>query len=186
MGIGPVTYLVADLSPGLQGFGGGFLALFCDPASPNVLALNLGRSSIVDVLRGVSVARSSVDASLHGVPGDGTVVALGDLVSSSSSSPSMVLMPKLTVAVSANTAGPILFRFFFLASAVWVAVIVAVARGGHLARHLPRAPRHKRSDLGGALLVAGASSSLPTDESEMYSSMCFCGAACTSTVARTL
>jgi hypothetical protein len=40
--------------------------------------------------------------------------------------------------------------------------------------------------LGGALLVAGASSSLPTDESEMYSLICCCGAARTSAAARTL
>jgi hypothetical protein len=76
MASGPATYLVTDLSPGLQGFGGTFLALFCDPRSPIVSTLYLWRSSIVDVLRGISTARSSVDAALRGVPADGAITAL--------------------------------------------------------------------------------------------------------------
>jgi hypothetical protein len=72
----------------------------------------------VDVLRGVFVACSSVDATLRGVLADGTVVTLGDLASSSSPSTFMVSTPELTVAVSADIAGSVLFHFFFLASAV--------------------------------------------------------------------
>jgi hypothetical protein len=110
--------LVDDLSPGLQGFRGAFLALFCDPRSPTVSALDLGRSSIVDVQRGVSIDRSSVDAALRGVPADGAVTALGDLSPSSSSSTLMVSTSELTMVVSTDTIGPVLFRFFFLASVV--------------------------------------------------------------------
>jgi hypothetical protein len=55
---------------------------------------------------------------LRGVLADGTVVTLGDLASSSSPSTFMVSTPELTVAVSADIAGSVLFRFFFLASAV--------------------------------------------------------------------
>jgi hypothetical protein len=157
-----MTYLVADLSPGLQGFGGDFLALFCDPRLPTVSALGLGRSSIVDVLRGVSTALSPVDAALRGVPTDGAVTALGDLALSSSSSMLMVSTLELTMAMSTDTVGPVLFRFYFLASTVWVAVIVAAAREAGI---LPVACRvHHSADLvtlGGALLVAGASSSHP-------------------------
>jgi hypothetical protein len=74
-----------------------------------------------------------------------------------------------------------------LASAVWVAAIMAAAREAGI---LPVVRRVRRgadvATLGGALLVVGASSSLPTDESEMYSSMCCCGAARTSAAAQTL
>jgi hypothetical protein len=42
------------------------VALFGDPTSPNVSALDLGCSSVVDVLRSVSVARSFVNFSLRG------------------------------------------------------------------------------------------------------------------------
>jgi hypothetical protein len=66
-----MTYLVADLRPGLQGFGGAFLALLCDPRSPTVSALNLGLSLVVDIQRGISTACSSVDTALRGVPADG-------------------------------------------------------------------------------------------------------------------
>jgi hypothetical protein len=166
---------------------GAFLALFCDPASPKVSAPDLGRSSIVDVLRGVSVARSSVDAALRGAPADGTVIALGDLASSSSSSMLMVSTLELTISVSADIAGPFHFCFFFLDSAVWVSTIMTTAREADI---LPAVCRVRRgvdaATLGGALLVAGASSSLPTDESEMYSSMCCCGVAYAFAVARTL
>jgi hypothetical protein len=41
--IGILTNLVADLRPGLQGLGGVFLALLCDPRSPTVSALDLAR-----------------------------------------------------------------------------------------------------------------------------------------------
>jgi hypothetical protein len=188
MGNGLVTYLVTDLSLSLQGFRGAFLALFCDPRSPTVSALDLGCSSIVHDLQGVSVARSSVNAALRGVPTDGVVTALGDLVSSSLSSTSMVSTLELTVAMSTDTKGPILFRFlFYLASAVWVAAVMAAAREADI---LPVTCRVRHDvdivTLGDTLLVAGASSSLPTDESKMYSSMSGCGASCTSSVARTL
>jgi hypothetical protein len=41
---GLLTYFVADLRPGLQGFGGAFFALLLDPRSLIVLVLHLGRS----------------------------------------------------------------------------------------------------------------------------------------------
>jgi hypothetical protein len=74
-----------------------------------------------------------------------------------------------------------------LASAVWVAVIMAAAREANILLVVCRV--HHSADiatLGGGLLVAGASSSLPTDESEMYYSMCYCGVACVSAATRTL
>jgi hypothetical protein len=181
-----MAYLVTDLRPGLQGFGGAFFALFCDPTLPNVSALGQGSSSVVDVLQGVSVSCPSGDAALRGVPADGVVIALSDLASSSSSPTSMVLTPELTVVVSTNTVSPLLFHFF-LASAVWVETIVAAAREADI---FPAVCRVRRAadvaTLGCTLLVAGASSSLPTEESEMYSSMGGCGAACKSAAARTL
>jgi hypothetical protein len=123
-----MTYLVADLRPGLQGFGGAFLTLLCDPRSPSVSALDLGRSSVADIRRGVSTACSSVDAAPRGVLTDGANVAHGESASPSSSSTSMVSMSELTVAVSTDTVGLVRFCFFFLASLVWVATIVAVAQ----------------------------------------------------------
>jgi hypothetical protein len=56
--VGIVAYLVADLSPGLQGLGGAFVALFCDPTLSNESVPDLGHSSVVEVLWGVSVTRS--------------------------------------------------------------------------------------------------------------------------------
>jgi hypothetical protein len=38
--IGLLTYLVADLRPGLQGLGGTFFALLCDQRSPTRSVLN--------------------------------------------------------------------------------------------------------------------------------------------------
>jgi hypothetical protein len=74
-----------------------------------------------------------------------------------------------------------------LAFAVWVAVIVAAALEVDI---LPVICYVRRgadiATLGGALLVTRAPSSLPTDESEIYSSMHYCGVACVSTVVRTL
>jgi hypothetical protein len=68
----------------------------------------------------------------------------------------MVSTPELTVAVSVDTAGPVRFHFFFLASAVWVAMNVAAARE---AGTLPTVCRVRHGangvTLGGALLVAG-------------------------------
>jgi hypothetical protein len=84
----------------------------------------------------------------------------------------MVSTPELTVVVSDDTVGPSLFLFFFFfASAVWVAAIVATAQDADI---LPVVCRVRRgtevATFGGALVVVGSSSSLPTDESEMYSS----------------
>jgi hypothetical protein len=80
----------------------------------------------------------------------------------------MVPTPELTVAVSTATVGVVLFRFFFLASAIWVVAIVAATREAGI---LPVTYRVCRgadvATLGGILLVAGAPSSLPTDESEI-------------------
>jgi hypothetical protein len=118
MGVGIVTYLDADLIPNLQGLGGAFLALFCDPASPNELGPDLGHSSVMEVLEGVSVTRSSADTTLWGIFVDGSATASSDLASSSSSSMLIVSMLKLTIVVSADTAGLVLFCFFFLASVV--------------------------------------------------------------------
>jgi hypothetical protein len=71
------------------------------------------------------------------------------LALSSSSLTSMVSMLELTVVVSTDNICPILFHFFFLASAVWVAAIVAAAReAGILPRRLPRVPRRECGDLG--------------------------------------
>jgi hypothetical protein len=99
----------------------------------------------------------------------------------------MVSTSELTVAVSTDTVGPVLSQFFFLASAVWVAAIVVAAWEVGI---LPVAYRVRcgayMATLGGALLVTGASSSLSTDESEMYSMMGGCGAFCTSAASRTL
>jgi hypothetical protein len=173
MGVGIMAYLVADFSPGLQGLRGAFLALFCNPASPNESAPDLGRSSVVEVLRGVSA--------------DETAPMSGDLVSSSSSSTLIVSTPKLTISVSIDTAGPVLFRFFFLASAVWVTTIVDAARKVDI---LPVVCLVRRgadvATLGGGLLVVGASSSLPIVESEIYSLMHYCKVICASAATQTL
>jgi hypothetical protein len=89
--------------------------------------------------------------------------------------------------VSAEIVGPTLFLFFFLASTVWVAAIVATARDADIVPVICRV----RHDADAAtfcctLLVVGASSSLPTDESEMYSSTHCCGGTTMSSAARTL
>jgi hypothetical protein len=99
----------------------------------------------------------------------------------------MVSTPELTVVVSADTTGQVLFLFFFWASAVWVLAIVAAARKADI---LPVVYRVRSSAdvviLGGTVLAAGASSSLPIDESEMYSSMRCCGVTYASIAAWTL
>jgi hypothetical protein len=93
----------------------------------------------------------------------------------------MVSTSELIMVVSANTADLVRFRFFFFASAAWVA-----AREAEI---FPAVYRIRRgaATLDGALRdVAGASSSLPTVGSETYSSMGGAGAACTSAASRTL
>jgi hypothetical protein len=117
MGVGLMTYLVVGLSPGLQGLGGAFFALFCDPALPRTSPPDLERSSRVVTLRGVCDDYPSVTAALRAISVGGTVSPLSDLASSFSSSTLMVSMPELTIVMSADTVGPILF-LFFLASAV--------------------------------------------------------------------
>lgn len=96
-------------------------------------------------------------------------------------------MPELTVVVSDDTTGPSLSLFFFLASAVWVAVMVAAARDANILLTVCRV-RHGAdvATFGGALLVVGHSSSLPTDELEMYALMHCCGGSCISSTAWTL
>jgi hypothetical protein len=72
--------------------------------------------------------------------------------------------------------GPTLFLLFFFASAIWVAAIVDAAQDADI---LPALCRARRGGVavtqGGALLMVRSSSSLPADESEMYSSMHCCG-----------
>jgi hypothetical protein len=88
--------------------------------------------------------------------------------------------------VSTDTVDLVRFCFFFLASADWVAVIVVAAREADI---FPVACRVRRgaATLDDALLeVAGASSSLPTVESERYSLTGGGGAACTFVASRTL
>jgi hypothetical protein len=134
--------------------------------------LDLGRSCVFDAWQGVSTACFPGDAALRGVPADGAVVAFGDLLSPSPSSMSMVSMSELIVVVSADTVDLVRFLFFFYTSAAWVAAreveifpaVCLVHRGA--------------TTLNSALHdVAGASLSLPTVESETYSSMGGVGAA---------
>jgi hypothetical protein len=66
-----------------------------------------------------------------------------------------------------------------LAFAVWVAATVAAAREAGILLITCRV-RHGMVTLDGALRAAGASLSLPTEESEMYSSMGGRGTTCTS------
>jgi hypothetical protein len=92
----------------------------------------------------------------------------------------MVSMSELIVVVSADTVDLVRFLFFFT-SAAWDA-----AREAEI---LPAVCRVRRgaTTLDSALHdVAGASLSLPTVESETYSSMGGVGAACTSAASRTL
>jgi hypothetical protein len=98
----------------------------------------------------------------------------------------MVSTPELTMVVSTDTVDLVCFHFFFLASAVWVAAIVAAARE---VGTFPLACRVRRgvTTLDGALRdVARASLSLPNVESDRYSSIGSGGAACTSAASQTL
>jgi hypothetical protein len=74
-----------------------------------------------------------------------------------------------------------------LATAIRVMAIVAAARDADI---LPAVCRvHRGADvatLGGTLLAAEALSSLPTDESDMYSSMHYCGVIYTSAAVQIL
>jgi hypothetical protein len=108
-------------------------------------------------LRGVCDNCPSVVVALRGVSAGRTVAVLGDLASSSSSSTLMVSTLELTVVISADAASPVLFLFFFLASAVWVAAIMAAARDADILSTIYRVRRGADvATFGGALLAAGA------------------------------
>jgi hypothetical protein len=161
--------LVADLRPGLQGLGGAFFNLLFDPASSAGPVLDVDSRCAPRVGRGVSAAC---------LPGDGAVVAFGDCTSPSSS---MVSTSKLFVVVSADTVDLVRFPLLFFAYATWVTaweagIFPAVC-----------CMRRGEATLDGPLRdVAGASLSLPTVESEMYSSTGGGCAACMSATLRTL
>jgi hypothetical protein len=61
--------LVADLRPGFQGFGRAFFILLFEPRSSVGSVLDVDRSCVFDVWRGISTAY---------LPGDRAVVAFGD------------------------------------------------------------------------------------------------------------
>jgi hypothetical protein len=93
----------------------------------------------------------------------------------------MVSTSELIMVVSADTANMVRFPLLFSASAIWAATWEA----GIL--HAVCRVRRDAATLDGALRdVAGVSSSLPTVESETYSSTGGDGAACTSATLRTL
>jgi hypothetical protein len=79
MGVGLVTYLVADLSSGLQGFGGASFAMFCDPCRPGRPHSTSRAPLGVATLRGVCDDCLSVTAALRDVSAGGIITALGDL-----------------------------------------------------------------------------------------------------------
>jgi hypothetical protein len=90
-------------------------------------------------------------------------------------------MSELTVVVSVDTADLVRFPLLFFASAIWVAAW-EVGIFSDVCR-----VRRSAATLDGALRdVAGASLSLPTIESETYSSTGGGGAACTSATSRIL
>jgi hypothetical protein len=93
----------------------------------------------------------------------------------------MVLTSKLIVVVSTDNADLVRFLFLFFASVPWVAAWEADIFPAVYRIH------HDAATLDGALRdVVGASLSLPTVESETYSSTGGAGAACTSAASRTL
>jgi uncharacterized membrane protein YgcG len=98
----------------------------------------------------------------------------------------MVSMLELTVVMSTDTVDLVRFRFFFLASAVWVAAIVAAVRKADIFPVTYRVHR-AAATLDGALRdMVGGSSSLATIESERYSSTGGGGSSCTSVASQTL
>jgi hypothetical protein len=127
---GLLTYLVADLSPGLQGLGGAFFILLFDPTPPAGSVLDVERPCAPDVGRGVSAAC---------LPSDEAVVAFGDCTSPSSPSTSMVSTLELVVVVSTDTADlvrfPLLFFTYVIRVAAWEAgIFPAVCRMRHARR----------------------------------------------------
>jgi hypothetical protein len=51
-----LTYLVADLRPGLQGLGGAFFILLCDPGSPTRSVLDARHPCVFDAWQGIDEA----------------------------------------------------------------------------------------------------------------------------------
>jgi hypothetical protein len=163
--------LVADLRPGLHGLGGAFFILLFDPTSPARSVLDVAHPCALGAGWGISAASP---------PGDGAAVAFSDCTSPSSSATLIASTSKLIVVVSADTADQ------------------SAPPSSSPPRSGPRAWEegilpavcHVRRDaatLDGALRdVAGASLSLPTVESETYSSMGGGGAACTPAMSWTL
>jgi hypothetical protein len=98
----------------------------------------------------------------------------------------MVSMSKLTMVLSTGTVDLVRFRFFFFASAVWVAAIMAAAWEAAIFPVACRVSRSAATFHGVLRDAAGASSSLPTIESETYSSTGGAGATCTSAASQTL
>jgi hypothetical protein len=93
----------------------------------------------------------------------------------------MVSTSELFEVVSVNTTDLVRFPLLFFASASWVAAWEAVIFP------VVCRVRHATATLDGGLCdMAGASLSLPTVESEMYSSMGGGRAACTFTTSQTL
>jgi hypothetical protein len=100
---------------------------------------------------------------------------------------SMVSTLELTMVVSTDTVDLVRFLFFFFfASTVWVTEMVAAAQEADVFPNVCGVHRTTVTLEGSLRDVAGASSSLPTIESEMYSSTGGGGAACTSATSRTL
>jgi hypothetical protein len=85
---------------------------------------------------------------------------------------SMVSTSVLAIAMTTYTTGATLHLCFFFESAAWVVATIATAQDADI---LPAVCRVHRdggvTTFGDALLTAGSSSSLPTNESERYSSM---------------
>jgi hypothetical protein len=98
----------------------------------------------------------------------------------------MVSTSELTMVVSTDTVDLVRFHFFFFTSAVWVAAMEAAAREADTFPAVYRV-RHGAATLNGAQRgVAETSLSLPTVESETYSSTRGAGSACMSAASRTL
>jgi hypothetical protein len=98
----------------------------------------------------------------------------------------MVSTLELTMVVCTDTVDLVCFLFFFFASVVWVAAMVVAAREADIFPDVCRV-RRGTATLDGALCdMAGASSSLPIVELEMYSSTGGVGAASTYATSRTL
>jgi hypothetical protein len=152
-----LTYLVADLRPGLLGLGGAFFILLFNPVLP--------AGSVLDVARPCTLGAGWAISTAY-PPGNGAVVAFGDCTSPSLSSTSMVWMSELiVVVVFADTADLFYFPLLFFAFAIWATAWKATI--------FPAGCRMRRgaATLDGSLHdVVGPSLSLPTIESEMYSS----------------